>query len=145
LNFAELKEKVKKVLKEDETDPKTEPVKYSFRDSFQGKMMEIVIGYALTLALMTAIVPSMLTQSFKIINNELTFPFMFLLSLIGYVSVMCFQIMGSFILDHAFLVWDDIKDHVKPPQIIMDSLVVIVVVGYITFKLIYPYIFGGIR
>jgi hypothetical protein len=145
LNFAELKEKVKKALKDDKTNPETEPVKYSFRDSFQGKMMEIVIGYALTLALMMAVVPSMLTESFKIINSELTFQFLFLLSLVGYLSVMCFQIMGSFILDHAYLVWDDIKDHVKPPRIIMDSLVVIVVVGYIAFKLIYPYIFGGIR
>lgn len=145
MNFSELKEKVKEVLKEDETDPKEEPIKYSFRDSFQGKMMEIVIGYALTLALMTAVIPSMLTESFKIINSELTFQFLFLLSLVGYMSVMCFQIMGSFILDHAFLVWDDIKDHVKPSQIVTDSLIVIVLVGYIAFKLIYPYIFGGIR
>ncbi len=145
MNFTELKEKVKKVLKEDETTPETEHVKYSFRDSIQGKMMEIVIGFGITLIIMEAILPSMLTESFDLVDGKLPFQSIAVLSLIGYVFIMCFQTMGCWVMDHAYTIWDDIKDHVKPPQIIMDSLVIIVVFGYIAFKLLYPYIFGGIR
>ena len=146
MSFSELIQKVKDLLKEDEPEPETESElkpqlgteKYSFRDSFQGRMMEIVIGYALTLLIMTAIVPDMLTRAFEIVNNELTFSFIFTLSLVGYLSIMCFQTMGSFILDHVFLVWNDIKEHVGLPKIVSDSLIVIVLVGYLVFKLMYP-------
>ena len=145
MNFTEFKQKVINFLKDDGKDDEEEPIKYSFRDSFQGKMLEIVIGYAITLLFMTALVPSMLTESIKIINSEMTFSFLLMLSLVGYVSIMCFQTMGCWVLDRVYIIWDDVKDRVKPAQIIMDSLLMIVVFGYIAFKLLYPYIITNIR
>ncbi len=140
MNFAELKEKVKEILKEDETDPETEPVKYSFRDSFQYNMVEMVVGLMFIILAIDAFEPEIFNMTFKLnTDGGISIMLLFTLCLVGYVLVNGSLMLGSWLMNIAERIGRGIWYRVNPSQTVIDILMVLLIFGFIIYKIYNPF------
>jgi len=142
MKWSEVKEKIKKFLDEDKESHK-DVEKYSFKDSFQYRQLTIAVGFIVGIITVMAIQPDLLKSAMDFQNMTIlgfaTYAFA------GYVLMIACEAAGAFILGKAEVIYSDVAQHAKVPKIINDSLIVIVLAGYLAFKFLYPVVFGGIR
>jgi hypothetical protein len=139
--FSNLKEKIVEILKKDEEDKSDNTEQqYSFHNTIQYRMLCLVIGFVFFICLLTAFYPSLLTKPMITIpqNGEITltafFPIIILFSAFYYGC----SVSGSFVVDRCLVILNDIKNKVEIPQIISHSLVLILVISFVAYKIIFP-------
>ena len=146
MKFSELKQKVTDFLKKSEEKSLSLP-KYSFRESIQYKQMNVVIGFVMIFYLLSAFAPSYLNLPLITISQDTRLTIINLFPIIIVVCVMLYscESIGSWALDTILDVGDDIKNKVKPSAIVVNSLVLILFVTFIVFKLIFTTSVGGVK
>lgn len=142
MNYADIKSKIKSILAEDAEAHKDDE-RFSFKDTFQYRQLTIVVGFVIGIITVMAIKPELLTSPLNFEN--MTIMSFATYALVGYIFVIACEGAGMFVMDRAEIIYNDLSQHAKIPKIIGDSLIVIMLIGFLAFKLLYPVVFGGIR
>jgi hypothetical protein len=160
MNFNNIKTKISEFIKNDDEaleERRKEDEQIDIQENriernlgMQMKLLRFVLGYAVVLAVMQVIVPDMLTLSFfKLsVDNGFTIMSMFPIILFCYVMFLACDMMGGMCIFYGLRLFNNLKEKLPIPTIISNMAVPIVLVLYITYRLITPYIptiLGAIR
>lgn len=139
MNLNEFKEKVSEFLKEDAEEHPQE--KYNFKDSYHYKQITVATGFVVGVLAIMALQPELLTRPMNIVENLTIMGFM-IYAFAGYILMTSCERAGIFVVDNLTEIYNGIMNHIKPPQIVSNSLVFILLMGYLAFKILYPVVLG---
>jgi len=141
MNWKDFKQRIVEVLKEHDEPMDVDEKKYPFRDSFHYKLISVLIGFLLVISVMCAFKPEMATEIYYTIPEDgFTFTALFVISLVGYVTIQGCGLAGSWIVDKALVIGNGIINKVPMPELVKEAFVII---GLIVVILIKIYLGGG--
>ena len=147
MKLSEIKQKIIKLLREDDKRDDIVDGRYRFRGSFHYKLVSIIVGFLLVYNLLLAFYPSILENPILTVpqSGELTLTNLFAIIVLGYVLIYSCGSMGSWMLDKLLLLGEDVKNRVKLSKFISDALVIIALVAVILYKIVFSTPSGVVR
>ena len=141
--LSELKQKILGHLKEDSEGTQH----YSFRDTFQYRLLSIVVGLFFIHSLLVALDSSLLTKPILTIpsSGELTLISLFPLMILGYVFIYICTGIGSWAVDKILLLGEDIKKRVSLSVFLSDAIAIVALIAFILYRVIFSIPLGGAR